>query len=160
MAKAKSPIPEGFSTLTLHITASPADKYIDFLKNALSAVEVSRSPGPGGKLMHAQVRIGDTDLMLHDHFPEFGAPPIAEGNWPLTLHLYVPDADAVFAQAQSSGCSVVMPLADQFWGDRYGVLKDPFGFTWAVASRIEDLTAAEIQEREAKMFGGGQSKSS
>jgi PhnB protein len=105
--------------------------------------------------MHAHLRIGDADLMLNDHFPEFGSPPIAEGNWPLTLHLYVRDADAVFTQAVSAGCTVVMPIADQFWGDRYGFVKDPFGFNWGIATHIEDPTPEEIAEREAKMFGGG-----
>jgi uncharacterized glyoxalase superfamily protein PhnB len=93
--------------------------------------------------------------MLNDHFPEFGAPPIAEGNWPLTMHLCVPDADAAFAQAVSAGCTVVMPLADQFWGDRYGLVKDPFGFNWGISTHMEDLTPEEIKERESKLFGGG-----
>jgi uncharacterized glyoxalase superfamily protein PhnB len=158
MAKAKHPVPEGFRTLTPHITVKGAANYIDFLKRAFNAVEVSRSPGPGGKLMHGHVRIGDADLMLHDEFPEFGSPPIAQGNWPLTFHLYVPDADALFTQAVAAGCQVTMPIADQFWGDRYGHVKDPFGFNWAVATHIEDLTPAEIQEREKKMFAGGAEK--
>jgi len=154
MTKAKDPIPEGFSTLTAHLTVKGCADYIDFLKRAFNAVEVSRAPEPGGRLLHAQVRIGDTNLMLHDDFPEFGLGPIAEGRWPLTLHLFVPDADAVFAQATSAGCQVTMPLNDQFWGDRYGQVKDPFGFTWSIATHIEDLTPAEIGERQAKMFGG------
>jgi len=155
MPKAKSPVPEGFRTLTPHVTVKGAEKYIDFLKQAFNAVEVSRSPGPGGKLMHAHVRIGDADLMFNDDFPEFGGPPIAEGNWPLTLHLYVPDADRIFNQAVAAGCAVTMPIADQFWGDRYGLLKDPFGFNWGIATHVEDPTPEEIREREAKMFGGG-----
>jgi PhnB protein len=155
MAKAKDPIPEGFHTLTPHITVNGAANYIDFLKRAFNAVEVSRSPGPGGKLMHAHVRIGDSDLMFNDDFPEMGHRPIAEGRWPIALHMYVPDVDAVFAQAVAAGCEVTMPLADQFWGDRYGHVRDPFGFTWAIATHIEDPTPAEIKEREAKLFGSG-----
>ena len=155
MPKAKSPIPQNFQTLTPHITVSGAANYIDFLKRAFNAVEVSRAPGPGGKLMHAHVRIGDSNLMFNDPFPEFGAPPLAEGNWPLTLHMYVPDADAIFAQAVAAGCTVTMPIADQFWGDRYGLVKDPCGFSWAIATHIEDPTPEEIREREAKLFGGG-----
>jgi uncharacterized glyoxalase superfamily protein PhnB len=155
MPKAKHPIPEGFHALTAHLTVNGAVGYIDFLKRAFNAVEVSRSPGPGGKLMHAHVRIGDSNLMFNDPFPEFGAPAITEGYWPLTLHLYVPDADAVFAQAVAAGCQVTMPLADQFWGDRYGHVKDPSGFVWAIATHIEDPTPEEIKEREAKLFGGG-----
>ncbi len=155
MAKTKNPIPEGFRTLTPHLTVRGAANYIDFLKRAFNAVEVSRSPGPGGKLMHAHVRIGDSDLMFNDDFPEFGSPPIAPGHWPVALHLYVPDADATFAQATAAGCQVTMPLADQFWGDRYGQVKDLFGFTWAIATHTEDLTPAEVREREAKLFAGG-----
>jgi PhnB protein len=145
--------PDNFNTLTPHLTVEGADKYIDFLKRAFGAVESSRSPGPGGKLMHAEVRIGDSVLMLNDHFPEFGSPPIAQGFWPITFHLYVPDADATFAQATAAGCEATMPLADQFWGDRYGQVKDPFGFRWAISTRKEVLTAEELQKRSAKMFG-------
>ena len=154
MAKTKNPIPEGFSTLTPHLTVDGADKFIDFVKRAFNAVEIARSPGPGGKVMHAHMRIGDTNLMLNDPFPEFGSPPIAEGNWPIVFHLYVPDADAVFTQAVEAGAKVTMPISDQFWGDRYGHVKDPFGFVWAIATHKEDLTPAEIKEREAKLFGG------
>jgi len=155
MPKAKSPIPEGFQTMTVHLTVSGAASYIDFLKRAFNGEEVSRAPGPSGKLMHAHVRIGDSNLMFNDNFPEFGGPPLAEGNWPLTLHLYVPNVDTAFAQAVAAGCEVTMPLADQFWGDRYGLVKDPFGFNWAIATHIEDPTPEEIKEREAKLFGGG-----
>lgn len=155
MPKAKNHIPEGFRTLTAHLTVNGAANYIDFLKRAFNAIEVSRSPGPGGKLMHAHVRIGDSALMFHDSFPEFGASPIAEGQWPLVLNLYVPDADALFAQAVAAGCEATMPLADQFWGDRYGQVKDPFGFAWAIATHIEDPTPEEIKEREAKLFSSG-----
>src|SRR5947208_7897048 len=158
MTKAKNPVPEGFDTLTPHITVKNAAGYIDFLKRAFNALEVSRSPGPGGKLMHAHVRIGDSDLMFNDDFPEFGSPPIAPGHWPVALHLYVADADATFAQATAAGCEVTMPLADQFWGDRYGQVKDPFGFRWAIATHKEDVTPEEMQQRAAKMFGGGAPK--
>ena len=156
MPKATSPIPEGFHMLTPHLTEIGAVKYIDFLKRAFNAVEVSITPGQAGKLMHAHVRIGDSDLMFNDSFPEHGSRPIADGHWPFALHLYVPDADAVFAQAVAAGCEVTMPLADQFWGDRYGHVKDPFGFTWAIGTHIEDPTPAEIQERKNKLFGAGE----
>jgi uncharacterized glyoxalase superfamily protein PhnB len=149
--------PDRFSTLTPHLTVPGADKYIDFLKHAFGAVESSRSPGPGGKLMHAELMIGDSVLMINDHFPEYKVPPIAEGFWPFVLHLYVPDADASFAQAVAAGCKAVMPVADQFWGDRYGQLEDPFGFRWAIATRKEELTPEEMQARMAKMFGAGAS---
>jgi len=155
MAKAKTPIPPGFHTLTPHLAVNGAAKYMDFLKKAFDAAEVTRMPGPGGKLMHASARIGDSMLMFADHFPEFGSPPIAEGHWPIVLNLYVQDADASFQKAVAAGCTVTMPLADQFWGDRYGHVKDPFGFTWAIATHVEDLTAEEMQQRQAKTFSGG-----
>jgi uncharacterized glyoxalase superfamily protein PhnB len=144
--------PDRFHTLTPHLVVPGADKYIDFLKRAFGAVESSRSPGPDGKIMHAELMIGDSVLMVNDHFAEY-TPPISVGFWPIMLHLYVPDADAVFARALSAGCEVTMPLADQFWGDRYGQLRDPFGFRWAIATRKEEPTPEEMQSRMAKLFG-------
>jgi len=114
---------------------------------------MSRAPGPGGRLMHAQVKIGDSILMFNDNFPEFGLPPIAEGRWPFALNLYVPDADAAFARATAAGCQITVPLADQFWGDRYGHVRDPFGFTWAISTHKEDLTREEIEARVAAQSG-------
>ena len=152
-----SPIPPGFHSLTLHLNVEGAAAYIDFLKNAFGAVEISRSPGPGGKLMHALLQIGDSMLMLNDDFSlAFGMPPVLRGNLPFHINLYVPDADATFAQAVAAGCQVTMPLSDQFWGDRYGHLRDPFGFQWAIATRKEELTREQVQERAAKAFGAGQ----
>jgi len=153
MAQATQPVPAGFGTLTIHLTVPDCAGYIDFLKRAFHAVEIRRSPGPGGKLMHANVKIGDTMLLLNDTFPEMGMPPIAEGEWPVRLHLYVPDADAVWAQATAAGCQVVFPLQDQFWGDRYGQLRDPRGFVWGIATHKEDLTPEESQRRAAASFG-------
>jgi PhnB protein len=155
MAKATSPIPPGFHTLTPHLSVVGAAKYIDFLKQAFGATEYHRSDGPGGKVMHATMKIGDSLLMLADHFPEFGSPPIAQGHWPIVLHLYVPDADSAFEKAVAAGCLVTFPLADQFWGDRYGHVKDPFGFTWAIATTKEILTPEEVKERQEKTFGHG-----
>ena len=158
MAKSASPIPPGFHTVTPHLAIKGgAAAYIDFLKKAFNAVEIARSPGPGGKLMHAHVKIGDSNLMFADDFTaEFHMPPLAEGRLPMHLHVYVPDADALFKQAVAAGAEVTMPIGDQFWGDRYGQLRDPFGISWAIGSRQEDLTPAEMQERQAKLFGGGQ----
>jgi PhnB protein len=150
-----TPIPEGMHTVTPHLTVKGAADYIDFLKRAFGAAELHRSPGPGGKLMHAALRIGDSVVMLNDHMAEFGSPPIAEGFWPITLHLYVPDVDTAFAQATAAGCKVIMPLADQFWGDRYGQVADPFGFRWSIASRKEYLTPEQRNDRMKAMFGGG-----
>jgi len=155
MAKSKTPIPPGFHSITPHLTVNGAAKYIDFLQRAFGATDVQQAPGPGGKLMHVAVKIGDSILMFNDDFPEFGCPPIAQGHWPVALNLYVPDVDAAFDRAVKAGCAVTMPLDNQFWGDRYGQVKDPFGFTWAISTHIEDLTPAEIQERQAKMMSQG-----
>jgi uncharacterized glyoxalase superfamily protein PhnB len=156
MSKPATPIPEGFHSITPHLSVEGgAAKYIDFLKRAFGAVELSRSPGPGGKLMHALVRIGDSMMMMADDFAvEFHMPPLAKGRQPFVLTLYVPDADAAWKQAVDAGCEVTMPISDQFWGDRYGHVKDPFGFVWAIASRKEVLTPEEMQQRAAKMMGG------
>ena len=141
--------------MTVHLAATPAADYIDFLKRAFDAVEIMRSPGPGGKLMHAEVRVGDTVVMLGDDFgAEFGMPPLAKGRLPFHLHLYVPDADAIWAKALAAGCKVVMPIADQFWGDRYGLVQDSQGLNWAIATRKEDLTPEEMNQRALKVFGG------
>jgi PhnB protein len=157
MAKATHPVPPGFHTLTIHINMPNCAGYIDFLKRAFAAVELDRSPGPGGKIMHATMRIGDSLFMLNDDFPEMGMPPTVQGHLPLRLNLYVPDADATWAQALAAGCQVVFPIQDQFWGDRYGQLRDPAGFVWAIATHIEDLTPEEIQQRSAAAMGGSKS---
>jgi PhnB protein len=155
MPKPVTPIPPGFHSVTVHVNVNGAAAYIDFLKKAFDAEEISRSPGPGGKLMHAMVKIGDSMLMLADDFAaEFGMEPFVRGNLPVVLNLYVPDADAVWAKALAAGCEVRMPIGDQFWGDRYGHVRDPFGYTWAIATRKQELTPQEIQERAAKAFGG------
>ena len=138
--------------MTPHLVVREAAKYVDFLKRAFGAEELGRAPGPGGKLMHVLVKIGDSTLMFNDVFPEFGQPPIADGRWPLVLHLYVPDADKTFAQAVAAGCQATMPLSDQFWGDRYGHVRDPFGFTWAIATHKEDVTREEMQKRQEAAF--------
>lgn len=157
MAKAMSYLPAGNHSLGLHLSVEGAAAYIDFLKKAFDAEEMGRAPGPGGKLMHAQVKIGDSVLMFADDMcNEFGMPPMVRGNLPFAINLYVPDVDATWAKAVAAGCEVRMPLADQFWGDRYGHVRDPFGFTWALATHKEDLTREEMEERQAKLFGGAQ----
>ena len=150
-----NPIPAGFHTLTPHINVKGAAQFIDFARRAFGAVELNRAPAPDGRLMHATIRIGDSVLMLADDFPEMRGSEIAQGHWPFVLNLYVPDADAVWAQALAAGCQVAFPIADQFWGDRYGQVRDPFGFTWAIATHQEDPTPEQLRERQAKAFGGG-----
>ena len=154
MAQTRGYLPQGFTNVTLHLTVKGAAHYIGFLRRAFNAEEVDRSPMPDGRLMHATVRIGDSHIMLNDHFPEMGAKPIAEGEWPLRINLYVADADAQWKQALESGCTVEFPIQDQFWGDRYGQVRDPNGFVRGIATRKEHLTPEELQARARKMFGG------
>ncbi len=158
MPKSANPIPPGFHTLTPHLMVNGAAQFIEFLKQAFGAVEINRAPGPGGKLIHALLQIGDSMVMLADDFAEeFHLPPLAQGRLPMVLNLYVPDADAAWAQALAAGCEVAFPLADQFWGDRYGQVKDPFGFVWAITTKKEELTPEELRERQAKMSMGAPS---
>jgi len=141
------PIPEGMHSVTPHLVCAGAAEAIEFYKKAFNAVEVARMPGPGGKLMHAAVRIGDSTVMLVDEFPDwksFG--PNALGGTAVTIHLYVTDADATFNQAVAAGAAVRMPLADMFWGDRYGQITDPFGHIWSIATHTRDMTPEEMQK--------------
>ena len=141
--------------MTAHLSVNGTAAYSDFLQRAFNAVETARSPGPGGKLRHVEVRIGDSLLMFAGDFTaDFGLPPLAQGRLPVHLHLYVRDADAAWNQAVAAGCEVVMPIADQFWGDRYGHVRDPFGFVCSIATRKEELTPQELHERQAKAFAG------
>jgi len=142
---AAGPIPPGFHSLTIHLMVKGAAGYIDFLKNAFNATEIRRSPAPDGKLMHAQVQIGDSMLMFSDDFcEEMHQPAFATGHMPYVVSLYVPDADATWKAALEAGCEVVYPIADQFWGDRYGQVKDPYGVTWAIATHIAEPTPQEM----------------
>ncbi len=154
MSKASSYLPAGFHSLTVHLTVREAAQYIEFLKRAFDADELSRSPSWDGRLLNASVRIANSIMMLNDVFPEFGGEAYRSGR-AVRLSLYLPDADAVWAKAIAAGCKVVSPIRDQFWGDRYGEVEDPFGFVWAIATHVEDLTPEEIEARRKKAFGGG-----
>ena len=148
------PIPEGMHSLTPHLVCAGAADAMEFYKRAFNAVEQARMPGPDGKLIHAAVKIGDSILMLVDENPQWGllGPKALKGS-PVTIHLYVPDVDATVAQAVAAGAKVTMPVADMFWGDRYGQLEDPFGHRWSVATHTRELTSEEIREGMAKMGG-------
>jgi PhnB protein len=147
-------VPKGLHRVTPHLTVRDAAAMIEFYKEAFGAVEKRRALGPCGKLiMHAELRIGDSTIFLNDEFPQMGAiSPVASNTTPVTLHLYVEDADKQFPRALSAGAEVVMPLENQFWGDRYGIVKDPSGHHWSIASHVEDLTPEQMQERMAKAF--------
>ena len=152
MARSSSYVPAELHSITIHLTVDGAAQYIEFLKRAFDAVELTRSPSPDGRLLNASVRFANSAMMLNDVFPEFGGEAYRSGP-AVRLTLYVPDADAAWATAIAAGCKVVSPIEDQFWGDRYGEVKDPFGFVWAIATHLEDLTAAEIEARRQKAFG-------
>jgi PhnB protein len=139
-------------TRSPHIVCTGAAQAIDFFKAAFNAVETGRRPGPDGRLMHAAVKIGDSTLMLVDEMLEHGAKsPKSLGGSAVTLHLYVDDVDAAFARAVAAGAKVTMPLADQFWGDRYGQLEDPFGHKWSIATHKRDVTPEEMTKAMAQM---------
>ena len=144
---AVKPIPDGFHTVTPHLVCAGASDAIAFYKKAFGATEVMRLATPNGKLMHASIQIGDSFVMLNDEFPEMGAlGPKSRRGTSVTIHLFVADADAAFARAVKAGATVKMPLADMFWGDRYGLLEDPSGHSWSIATHQRDLTHKEIKE--------------
>ena len=149
-------IPEGFHSITPHLVCAGAADAIEFYKKAFGAVEMSRMPGPGGKIMHAELRIGDSPIMLADDFPDYGSNgPLALKGTPVYIHLYVRDADVAWEQALAAGAQPVMPLADMFWGDRYGQVVDPFGHKWSIATHKRDVTPAQMQEDMMKMMQQG-----
>ncbi len=151
---AAKPIPDGMHALTPHIVCAGAADAIAFYRKAFGAAELARLEGPGGKLMHAAVRIGDSVLMLMDEFPEWGTlGPKALKGTPVTLHLYVKDVDAEMARAVAAGATVTMPVSDMFWGDRYGQVEDPFGHRWSIATHTRDLSPEEIRKGMEAMSG-------
>lgn len=153
---AAKPVPDGFHTITPYITVRDAVKAIEFYKQAFGAKEVMRMPGPGGKLMHAEILIGNSHVMLSDEFPEMGAhSPAALNGTPVSLHMYVPDCDKTFNQAVAAGATALRPPADMFWGSRFGLVQDPFGHKWSVSTHLEDLTTEEIMRRHDEMMAKG-----
>lgn len=146
------PIPDGMHTVTPHLVCAGACNAIEFYKDAFGAVELLRLPRADGKLMHARVRIGDSVVMLIDENPEwevFG-PKSLKGS-PGTVHLYVEDVDAVFEQAVRAGATVKMSVENMFWGDRYGMVEDPFGHRWSIATHVREVTPEEMQRAMAEM---------
>jgi PhnB protein len=155
MAKAKSPVPEGFHTVTPHLIFDNSAEAIEWYKNALGAHEKSRALGPDGKVMHAEVQIGNSLIMLNDAMGG-GRSARTLGGSPISLWVYVQDCDAVFNRAVAAGAQVppgpMGQLADQFWGDRTGMFTDPFGFQWTIATRKEDLSPEEMDRRAEEFF--------
>lgn len=152
------PIPDGYHAVTPYLTIRGASAAIDFYKKAFGAEEKVRMPGPdGNSVMHGEIAIGGSMIMLSDEFPERGVmSPTHYGGPTSSLMLYVPDADAVFRQAVAAGATALMPVTDMFWGDRMGQVLDPFGHKWSIATHTLDLTADEMQKAmEAAMASGG-----
>jgi PhnB protein len=148
MPSQAEPIPQGYHTVTPYLTINDAARALEFYKRAFGAREVMRMEGPGGKIGHAEIKIGDSMIMLADEMPGTGSrSPQSLGGTSGGVFLYVEDADALFNQAVSAGAQVEAPLADMFWGDRYGRLKDPFGHSWSVATHKEDVAPAEMSKR-------------
>ncbi len=155
MASQVKRVPDGFHTITPHLVVRGAAEAIDFYKKAFGALEMGRHLGPDGKIMHAMMQIGTSRFFLNDEFPHMGClSPQALNGSPVTLSLYVEDVDGLYAQATKAGAKVVMPLADQFWGDRYGVVADPFGHQWALASHVNDFSPEEMKKNAEAAFAG------
>ncbi|HEX8088817.1 MAG TPA: VOC family protein [Blastocatellia bacterium] len=154
-------VPEGFHTITPGLVVDGAGKAVEFYKEAFGAEVIGLHTTPdGSRVAHSEIKIGDSRIFVNDEFPEMGARgPKSIGGSPISLNLYVEDADAVFERAVAAGATVVMPMADQFWGDRWGMVSDPFGHVWSVASHIADVSQEEIiKASEAHFSQSGKSQ--
>ena len=153
---AVKPIPDGYHSVTPYLILHDATAALEFYKKAFGAVELLRMPAPGGRIGHAEIRIGDSPVMLADENLEINARSARTiGGSPISLMVYVPNVDAVVAQAVAAGGKLVRPVADQFYGDRTGGVDDPFGFHWYIATHVEDVSPDELEKRAAKAMGGG-----
>jgi PhnB protein len=151
--KAK-PIPDGYHTVTPYLVITDAGKAIEFYKEAFGAAEYMRLATPDGKVMHAEIKIGDSPIMLCDEYPDWDAlSPLTIGGTAVSIMLYVEDVDRVVERAVAAGAKLLMPVADQFWGDRCGTVSDPFGHKWTVATHTEDVSPEEIGVRAKALFG-------
>lgn len=154
------PIPDGCEHPIPHLTVKGAAEALDFYQKAFGAEERCRMPGPDGRIMHAEMVVGGYVIFLNDDFPEMCGgkerSPQALGGTPTTIHRYVTDVDAVMKRAADAGATVVMPADDMFWGDRYGIVADPFGHQWSFATHQKDMTPEEMAQAQAEAFGGGQ----
>ena len=147
------PIPDGFHSATPSLVVSDSKKAIEFYKKAFGANEIYQFPGPDGKIMHAMVQIGDSFIMMSDEFPDMGCKsPKSIGGTPVTIYLYVENADKIFNQAVNAGAKVTMPIMDAFWGDRYGQVIDPYGHSWAIATHKKDMSPEELRKAGEEFF--------
>jgi PhnB protein len=149
------PIPDGYNAVTPYLIVADASAAIAFYRSAFGATERMRHTAPDGKIGHAEIVIGGSVIMLADEFPEHDARgPAAFGGSPVTLHMYVADVDAVAARAAAAGASVIRPVENQFYGDRAGAVRDPFGHVWHIATHVEDVRPDEIARRAAAVMQG------
>lgn len=151
---AVAPIPAGYHSVTPYLIVDGAARAIEFYKKAFGAEELLRLPMPDGKIAHAEVKIGDSPVMLADETDQYKGPQ-GEERGPVSLMIYVTDVDRMFAQAIAAGAKEQRPVADQFYGDRTGTLVDPFGHVWSLATHVEDVAPEEIDRRFAKLLAGG-----
>jgi PhnB protein len=148
-------VPDGYHAVTPYLVINGAADAIEFYKSAFGATEVLRMPGPDGRIGHAELKFGDSHIMLADEHPEMGYHgPKTIGGSPISLMLYVEDVDAIVAKAVEAGAKVVKPIKDQFYGDRSGSVEDPFGYQWLVATHVEDVAPEELERRAAAQHGG------
>lgn len=156
--KKVKPIPAGYHAVTPYLACGDAARAIDFYKKAFGAAEVVRMPGPDGKIAHAEVKIGDSRVMLTDEYREMDfLSPLTRGGTTVHIHLYVPDADKMADRAVGAGAKLLQPVQDKFYGDRTGTVRDPFGHVWHIATHTEDLSMAELRKRgEKALKPGGQ----
>ena len=148
------PVPEGYHTATPYLIIKGAAEAIDFYKKVFGAIEIMRFPTPQGCIGHAEIKIGSSHIMLADEYPEMDyVSPKTLGGTPVSILLYVDDADAIFNRAVAAGSTVEQAVKDQFYGDRSGTLRDPFGHRWTIATHMEDVSVEEMQRRAAAMHG-------
>lgn len=154
MAGKVKPVPEGYHTVTSAIIVNDASKAIDFYKKALGATELNRMTTPdGSKIMHAEIKIGDSILFVSDEFPAPGqGSPKTLGGTSASLNLYVEDADSSFKKAVSAGATAIQPVSEAFWGDRFGTVSDPFGHLWCFLTHVKDVTPEELEKGATEFF--------
>jgi PhnB protein len=152
---AVKPIPDGYHSVTPYLIFDDATGALEFYRKAFGAVELMRMPAPGGRIGHAEIRIGNSPVMLADESPEQGARSVRTiGGSPVSLMVYVEDVDARVAQAVAAGAKITRPVANQFYGDRTGGIEDPFGYHWYIATHVEDVPPDELERRAAKAMAG------
>lgn len=146
-------VPDGYHTVTASLTVKDGAAAIDFYQRAFGAREIMRVNSPDGKIMHAEIQVGDSRVMLADEHPGMGcAAPVSVGQATGSLYLYVPDVDAAFQRAVAAGAKAVMPVTDMFWGDRFGAVDDPSGHRWGLATHVEDPTPEQMAHRQREFF--------